>query len=136
MTDFTADRALVFDTVPDLADDFTTRWDNALPAADFAALDAFGFFSVLDAALAAPFEVTFLGDLAWDKALPAALLDALVAVFDRMVLDALLAAFGFVTLDVRFTATFITPFSMMLNSLIVPRRIYVKMISTKTKAKH
>ncbi|MEZ0185915.1 MAG: hypothetical protein AB9Q23_05960 [Candidatus Reddybacter sp.] len=83
--------------MPLLAGFFTCLCESALAAADFAALVALGFLIVLEAALAAFFEVTFLGALVWESALPAALFALADAVLERTVLDALFAALGRVT---------------------------------------
>ena len=70
-----------------------------LPAADFDFLLVLPSRRTLDAALAALFEVTFLGAFVWDRALPAEVLDFDPVDLLRSVLDALLAAFGLVTFD-------------------------------------
>lgn len=93
-----ADFAVFLDIFPVFADCFTllVLWDSALPAADFAALEALGFFNTFEAVLAAFFDVTLDGLLVCDKALPAAVLlffdDEVLSVF-----DAFLAAFEPVT---------------------------------------
>lgn len=81
------------------------RWVKADPAADFAALDAFGFRSVFDAALATFLLVTSFVPLLLAtcvKAEPAALLAALLAVGLRSVLEAADAALFPVVSVLRF----------------------------------
>lgn len=68
------------------------RCVSAEPAADFAALDAFGLRSVLDAALAALLLVTSFGLRTCVKADPAADFAALLALGFRTVLAAAEAA--------------------------------------------
>lgn len=86
------------------------RCVSADPAADFAAFDAWGFRSVLEAALAALLLVTSLAPLLLRtcvNAEPAALLAALLAVRLRKTFDAADAARFPVTSVFRFVATFI-----------------------------
>lgn len=81
------------------------RWVSADPAADFAAFDAYGFRSVLEAALAAFLLVTSLTPLLLRtcvRAEPAALFAALLAVRLRKVADAADAARLLVTSVLRF----------------------------------
>lgn len=85
------------------------RWVNADPAADFAAFDALGFRSVLEAALAALLLVTSLAPLLLRtcvNAEPAALLAALLAVRLRKTFDAADAARFPVTSVFRLVAIF------------------------------
>ena len=85
------------------------RWVSADPAADFAAFEALGFRSVLEAALAAFLLVASLvPDLARTcvNAEPAVLLAALLAVELRKTFDAADAARFPVTSMLRFIAIF------------------------------
>jgi len=74
-----------------------SRWDNALPAADFEALLVRPSRRVLDAAEAAFAEVVFLGALVWLKALPDDVFELLPVDLLVRVFDALEAAFFPVT---------------------------------------
>lgn len=74
------------------------RCESALPAAALESLLVRPSRRVLEAALAALFEVTFLGALACASALPAAVLDFVLVLLLVNVFDALDAAFLLVTL--------------------------------------
>jgi hypothetical protein len=85
------------------------RWVKADPAADFAALEAFGFRRVLEAALAALLLVTSFAPLLLRTCVnadPAALLAALLAVRLRKTLEAADAARFPVTSVFLFVAIF------------------------------
>jgi hypothetical protein len=71
---------------------------RADPAALFAALEAVGFFKVLDAALAAALDVSLFGAFRWESALLAADLAALLLLLgDANIFAALLATLFEVT---------------------------------------
>jgi hypothetical protein len=98
----TADFAALRLTVPVFAELLTVRWDNALAAADFSALEARGSRRVLPAADAEAAEVWRLGELVCESALPAAarawaLLVVLLTTLEDFVAAALPVTFGFVT---------------------------------------
>lgn len=93
------------------------RCVSADPAADFAAFDAFGFRSVLEAALAAFLLVTSFAPVLLRtcvRAEPAALFAALLAVGLRKVFEAADAARLPVTSVLRLVAIFLFPFFCMI----------------------
>jgi hypothetical protein len=92
--------------VPEVEVDFLLRvWESAEPATDFDAELVRPSRSTFEAAVAAFFDVTFVG-LTWASVLPAALFDAFpVEALDKT-LDAFLATFGFVV----FVAIILSPF--------------------------